>query len=134
MKCFSSSPRLVIVDEKKLLTLKLEPDTYAEFGAAAKVFRARSMSSFVHQYVVTQINAAKKEVSKEDFARLVEQQKLETAARSREKKLTSPLNSERLVNDINKHGMGTGLKPKAKQPILQPKIRNTTKDKTRRTG
>ena len=65
----------VLMQKPKALSLKLDFDTLAEFNVAAKIFRARSVTSFLHFYVVSQINEARKTVSAEEFERLVEIEK-----------------------------------------------------------
>lgn len=78
-------------EKTRLLTLKVDSLTLAEFAAAATIFRARSVSSFLHQYVVGQINEARKMVPPEEFERLVEEHMRATEARS---KLRSALAEE----------------------------------------
>ena len=56
--------------EPKLLTVKTEHELLAEFYAAVEIFRGRSASDFVHNFMVQTIGLARKEVSKEEFKRL----------------------------------------------------------------
>lgn len=72
-----------VVTKKHLITLKVDADTLAEFAAAAAVFRARSVSSFLHQYVVGQINEAKKMVNDDAWRELVAEHKRATEERSK---------------------------------------------------
>lgn len=72
-----------VVTKKRLITLKVDADTLAEFAAAASVFRARSVSSFLHQYVVGQINEARKMVSDDAWQKLVADHKRATEERSK---------------------------------------------------
>jgi hypothetical protein len=82
---FLNKLALRMEDKPQTLTLKLDLTTHAEFSVAAKIFRARSVASFLHQYVVGQISEAKKLVTPEEFERMVEDQKEATLARSRRK-------------------------------------------------
>lgn len=72
-----------MADKVHLLTLKTDADTLAEFAAATTILRARSMSSHLHQFVVQQINEAKKMVEPKVFAELVAKHKRETEQRSK---------------------------------------------------
>lgn len=131
MKSLQDSSRLCsVADKTHLLTLSLDLDTLAEFAVSSKVFRARSVSSYLHQYVVSQINAAKREVSADEWKRLVLTQKEATIARSEAKLRTSPLKREQLVNEKIS---GKRLAPNASRAI--PKKRPVNKEgKKRRTG
>jgi hypothetical protein len=75
----------VMPTEGKTLTLKLDLRTLAEFAVAAKLSRARSVSSFLHNYVVNQINEARHSVTADEWDRLVEEQERVTMERSRAK-------------------------------------------------
>lgn len=66
----------------KTLTLKLDLQTLAEFNVAARIFRARSVASFLHEYVVRQINDAKHMVSVDAFNSMVESEKKHILERS----------------------------------------------------
>lgn len=74
---------VVVMSETKLLTVKLDLRTLVEFGVAAKVFRARSVSSFLHNFIINQINLAKKEVGEVEFKKMVNKQMEDTLERSR---------------------------------------------------
>lgn len=71
-----------VPDKSKTLTLKLDLNTLAEFAVASQIKRARSVSSFLHEYVVKQINEARQLVPAEEFERRVEDQKVSILARS----------------------------------------------------
>lgn len=73
-------------ERPKLLTLKLDFQTYAEFAAAVVILRGRTLSSFVYQFVVSKIREAQTHVSPEEFNNVVEIQKIEILKRSEIKK------------------------------------------------
>jgi hypothetical protein len=71
-----------MADKPKLLTVKLDLQTLAEFSVAVKVFRGRSVASHVHNFIINQIRLAKHEVGDEKFAEMVGEQLQETLERS----------------------------------------------------
>jgi hypothetical protein len=70
----------------KTLTVELSDEVYAEFKAALAVFRKRSLSSYVHDWVLMQIENAKNRVSPEEFAAFVKDAEKEISSRSSRKK------------------------------------------------
>lgn len=70
---------------KKQITLELDEQTMAEFGAAAKIFGTRSKSSLLHQLVIGKIYEAQKIVSEAKFNEMVQQQISETEKISKRK-------------------------------------------------
>lgn len=84
-----SGNRLVkhMAKDYMLLTLKVDLQTLAEFSVAAKLWGARSNSTFMNQYVVQKIREAKGLVSEDEFKELVEKQKEEILNRSLQKSL-----------------------------------------------
>jgi hypothetical protein len=109
----------VATDKSKTLTLKLDLDTLAEFAVSAQIHRARSVSSFVHEYVVRRINEARQMVSPDEFERRVEEQKEAISARSKAK--------QRERRNLVSEGMP--LAPTSKHPI---KLGNVPPAKTKR--
>lgn len=86
-----------MAEKSKTLTLKLDLDTLAEFSVSAHIHRARSVSSFLHEYVVRQINEARRMIPAEEFDRRVAEQKAAIEARSAVKQ------KERVRTLANKH-------------------------------
>lgn len=80
---FSHKLLKIMEPKPQTLTLKLDLDMLAEFAVAVKLFRGRSVSSHLHQFVIGQINEAKKLVPSAEFTRMVEDQKAITLDRSR---------------------------------------------------
>jgi hypothetical protein len=74
-----------VPEKPQTLSLKLDLQTLVEFAVAAKVLRARSLSGHIHQFVVSQINEARRLVTDDEWNRLVAAQRSVTLARSREK-------------------------------------------------
>ncbi len=62
---------IVAKQKKKLLTVKFELRTLAEFAVVAELNRARTVSEFVHRFAVRTIEEAKtkQQVSEEEFER-----------------------------------------------------------------
>ena len=69
-------------EKPKLLTVKFDLDTLAEFAAAVEIFRARSVSEYIHRFVIRSIEEAKQKVSLAEFTGIVEQKKQEILDRS----------------------------------------------------
>jgi len=67
----------------KTLTTRFDLQTMAEFAVSADILGARSINALVHQLVIGKIREAKRLVSDEEFAALVERQKTESLERSR---------------------------------------------------
>lgn len=67
----------------RLLTLKLDEETLAEFAAAASIKRARSMSAHLHNFVVAEINEARQMVTSSEFQKLVDEHRKATDERSK---------------------------------------------------
>jgi hypothetical protein len=80
---------LPVPNEQKTLTVKLDLDTLAEFAVAVRLLRGRSISSHVHQFVISQINEARRLVSPEQFRQLVEDQKEATSSRAESRALAA---------------------------------------------
>jgi hypothetical protein len=66
----------------KTLTTRFDLQTMAEFAVSAEILGARSINALVHQLVVGKIREAKRLVSEDEFAAMVEQQKKESLVRS----------------------------------------------------
>ena len=66
----------------KTLTTRFDSQTMAELSVAAELLGFRSLNALVHQLVYQKINEAKKISSAEDFAALVEAQKIASENRS----------------------------------------------------
>ena len=96
-----SSDRLdKMAQNKKLFTVKLDPQELAEFSAATEVFGGRTNTSVVYQFIRTKTAEAKIAVSKEEFDEIVKRKTEEMKKRSKEKAKTSPiLNSPLLMRD-----------------------------------
>lgn len=96
---------VVVMSETKLLTVKLDLRTLVEFGVAARVFRARSVSSFLHNFIISQINNARKEVGDIEFQKMVREQMDATLERSRTRKGKQgvPVGTVRLKNKAGKN-------------------------------
>lgn len=67
---------------QKTLTVKLDLDLMVEFAVAVRILRGRSVSSFVHQFIVNQVNNAREMVDPVEYLRMVEEQKEATRERS----------------------------------------------------
>lgn len=106
-----------MAEKKQLLTLRLDLETLAEFNAAARVFRARSVSSFLHNYVVAQINEAKKKVTPDEFQEIVEEEKQITLERSRIKSLSSQKTGSAKVSPVRLNHK------KQSVPLMKSKVR-----------
>lgn len=69
----------------KLLTVRIDLVTLAEFRAAVKILRGRSVSAHLHNYVIQQILEARSKVSEEEFDSLVAEQVKSIQKRSNKK-------------------------------------------------
>ena len=69
-------------EKPKLLTVKFDIDTLAEFGAAVEVLRAGSVSEYVHRFVMRSIEEARSRVSPAEFAEIAGREKQEILERS----------------------------------------------------
>lgn len=100
----------------KLLQLELDLETLAEFSAACEVFGARSKSTFLNQFVVSQIREAKNTVSRDEFDKLREKHLREILERSERKSLErkqaiSKVTGQTKIKASAKASVGTGVKP-----------------------
>lgn len=85
--------------DDKLLTLKVDLETLAEFQAAAKILGARSYATLLNQHVVQDIRQAKELVSKEEFERIKGEKKVQIQKRSEQKSMERKKSVEKLTND-----------------------------------
>ena len=69
----------------KALVTRFDLQTMAEFSVAADVLGFRSLNALVHQMVHLKISEARKQISAEEFEKLVKAQKKETLVRSETK-------------------------------------------------
>lgn len=105
----------------KSLTVKLDPDIYAEFSAAAIINRHRTLSGFVYEFVRKAIRDSKAELGPEEFKLIVDKQQIEINRRSKEKKAER----ERSLSN------GFTISPRASVPIAAG---GASKQRKKRTG
>jgi hypothetical protein len=74
---------LNLMPSPKLLTIKLDPETYYEFAAASTILRERTMSALIFRFVISKIKEAQGEVSAAEFARIKANHKADIDARSK---------------------------------------------------
>jgi hypothetical protein len=77
--------KLVLPMKQKTLSVKLPEDMLIEYAAAAKVLRARSVSSLTHEWVRLKIAEARNQCTPEEWRATVNEQRAQTLTRSREK-------------------------------------------------
>jgi hypothetical protein len=92
----------------KLLTIKLDEDTYYEFAAATTILRERTMSALIFRFVISKIKEAQGEVSAAEFARVKASHKADIDARSKLRKKTKgvPTKTVTLAQNVKKRRHG----------------------------
>lgn len=82
-------PRYRLLDmpkeKPKMLTVKFDLHTLAEFSATAELNRARSMSEYVHRFAVRQIEETKKRVDLKTFEEMYRRKLADMQERSAQK-------------------------------------------------
>lgn len=73
-------------DEKKPLTVELPLEMLIEFRVAARILHMRSSTAMLHEFVGKAIDDAKEKVSKEEFERMVAEQRRLTEERSKSRR------------------------------------------------